>query len=33
MEHDALSDIDFEESDEEMEEADGEEHTSKKRKA
>ncbi|KAJ4145922.1 hypothetical protein LMH87_004753 [Akanthomyces muscarius] len=33
MEHDALSDMDFEESDEEMEEADGEEHTSKKRKA
>ncbi|TQV92057.1 hypothetical protein V2A60_004363 [Cordyceps javanica] len=33
MEQDALSDIDFEESDEEMEEADGEEHASKKRKA
>ncbi|KAJ6785776.1 hypothetical protein PWT90_03034 [Aphanocladium album] len=33
MEQDALSDIDFEESDEEMEEADGEEKPSKKRKA
>ncbi len=33
MEQDALSDIDFEESDDEMEEADAEEHSSKKRKA
>lgn len=33
QEHDALSDMDFEESDEEMEEADGDEQPSKKRKA
>ncbi|KAM3532935.1 hypothetical protein MY4038_003750 [Beauveria bassiana] len=33
MEHDALSDIDFEESDEEMGDADADDHTSKKRKA